>query len=117
VTVELLVVRGCAHAEAAGVLLAHALAAEGLDPRFEVVLVDTAEQAQTQQFVGSPSFVVDGRDLFPSQNAAPGVACRIYRTERGLSGLPDESALRLALRVALTCQRPETDGLLYSPKP
>ncbi|GAA1250476.1 hypothetical protein [Oryzihumus leptocrescens] len=100
-TVELLVVRDCAHAEAAGIVLAHALAAEGLAPDFEVVLVDTAEQAQARRFVGSPSFVVDGRDLFESPDAVPGVACRVYGTARGLSGLPDESELRLALRAAL----------------
>ena len=93
--------RDCAHAEAAGIVLAHALTAVGLDPRFEVVLVDTAEQAQARSFLGSPSFVVDGRDLFASPDAVPGVACRVYWTERGLSGLPDESELRSALRAAV----------------
>lgn len=100
-TVELLVVRDCAHAEAAGMVLARALAAEGLDPRFDVVLVDTSEQAQARDFLGSPSFVVDGRDLFASPDAVSGVACRVYWTEQGASGLPDEAQLRLALKAAI----------------
>jgi len=117
VTVELLVVRDCAHAEAAGVVLARALAAEGLDPRFEVVLVDTAEQAQARDFLGSPAFVVDGQDLFASSTAVPGVACRVYWTEQGVSGLPDEAQLRWALKAALSDHAARRAGPVVQGRP
>ncbi|HEY6794010.1 MAG TPA: hypothetical protein VI248_04935 [Kineosporiaceae bacterium] len=104
VGVELLVMRDCPHAEAAGTVLARALTAEGLDPRFTVVLVDSVEEAQGHGFVGSPSFMLDGRDLFPSQGDVPALACRVYRTDRGLSGVPDEAELRMALKRALADQ-------------
>ena len=96
--VELAIVRDCAHAEAAGVVLAHALAAEGLPPHFDVVLVDTPEDARALGFLGSPAFLVDGRDVFAPEGAVPGLACRIYPTARGSAGLPDESDLRRVLR-------------------
>ena len=82
-------------------MLSQALVAQGLSPRFGVVVVDTVEQARSRRFVGSPAFVVDGQDLFASAEDLPAVACRTYRTGSGLTGLPEESELRVALRDAL----------------
>ncbi|WP_306908370.1 hypothetical protein [Arthrobacter sp. B3I9] len=48
-------------------------------------------------FQGSPSFIAAGQDLFPSV-AGPGISCRVYQTDQGLSGLPSVESLRAALR-------------------
>jgi len=52
--------------------------------------------------LGSPTVRVDGRDVDPQaeERRDYGLSCRVYRTERGLAGLPDARWLRAALRCA-----------------
>jgi hypothetical protein len=51
----------------------------------------------TAGFAGSPTFTVDGEDLFEVAPAnAP--ACRVYRTANGLAGVPDLAELAAAIR-------------------
>jgi len=56
------------------------------------VVVPDAETAERLRFLGSPTIRVDGRDVEPGADARTAyvLACRIYRTEHGLSGVPDE---------------------------
>ena len=97
---ELLVVKDCVHAAAAAVEFAHALAAEGLPADFRTVVVESPEAALACAFPGSPTFRVDGRDVFAVVGNDSGLMCRLYPTSRGLRGLPDERELRRALREA-----------------
>ena len=55
--------------------------------------VETLEDAAQLEFRGSPSLLVDGRDLFAHQAGRVGLYCRIYRTERGLQGAPSVEQL------------------------
>ncbi|GAP54828.1 hypothetical protein AHiyo6_13930 [Arthrobacter sp. Hiyo6] len=59
--------------------------------------IATDADAAAASFRGSPSFIIDGTDLFPS-NAAPALACRVYADPRGFSGQPDLESLRNAIR-------------------
>ena len=58
--------------------------------RFEVNLrlIASHEQALAEGFRGSPSFLVDGRDLFADHDAPVGLTCRRYPTPQGLAGIP-----------------------------
>jgi hypothetical protein len=63
--------------------------------------VRTRAEARMLGFVGSPTFQVGGRDLFPT-DAAPALTCRVYqRADGGLSPLPDTAALTARLRDVL----------------
>jgi hypothetical protein len=84
-------------------MLREALDEAGLDPdSIEVREVDTEESAELEEFVGSPTIRVDGRDVQPPVDGQPtGLACRVYRRRDGrTSPLPDPEDLRDALRPA-----------------
>lgn len=63
-------------------------------------LIESVEDAEAIGFRGSPSILVDGRDLFPDLAAAVGLACRIYATPAGFAGAPTLEQLREAITAA-----------------
>ena len=51
--------------------------------------MNTVEEAMAAGFAGSPTILIDGRDLFPqSTEWTGGLACRLYRTAAGSVGVP-----------------------------
>lgn len=98
---ELRIIAGCPHAASAGELFAQALKLEGQSRMtLRTREVGTDADAESLDFHGSPSFTLNGVDLFPS-NADPAVTCRVYPSVQGLSGLPSLDSLRDAVRTAL----------------
>ena len=94
--IELVVVPNCPHEEEAGALLRRALDDIGLGSlSFEVVMVESPSVADEMQFLGSPTFMVEGRDLFDEPGRPAALACRIYPGGQPLPGLDD---LRRALK-------------------
>jgi hypothetical protein len=59
--------------------------------------VVSGEQAEALAFRGSPTILLDGRDLFGEAQAPSGLSCRIYATEQGLAGAPSVEQLVEAL--------------------
>jgi hypothetical protein len=97
--IELLSFAGCPnHARALG-LLDDVLGRLGLDAVPEVIDVPDQETATRMRFLGSPTIRVDGFDVEPGAERREDfvVACRVYRTDAGLQGLPDERRLVAAL--------------------
>lgn len=98
--IELLTIPGCPHSRSARELFANALELEGIDPAtLTVTEITTDADATAVSFRGSPSFIIDGTDPFPS-NAAPALTCRVYPSRRGFVGQPDLEPLRAAIRGA-----------------
>jgi hypothetical protein len=98
VRIELLVVADCPHEEAAAALLRRALDDIGLESQsFEAVVIDRPAVAEKMDFLGSPTFTVEGRDLFDEPGQPSALACRIYPRGQPLPGLRD---LRQALIAA-----------------
>ena len=95
--VELQVVEACPNEAPAREALRRALDRAGIDVPIATVVITDDDQAQRYGFHGSPSFHVDGQDLFPVPGARPGVACRVYPTSAGLRGVPDDEALAAAV--------------------
>ncbi|HAP90744.1 MAG TPA: hypothetical protein DEQ49_02845 [Arthrobacter bacterium] len=94
---ELRTIPGCPNSGPALKLFREALAAEGKDAEPLAVREVTSEtEAKELRFHGSPSFIAEGRDLFPAESA-PALSCRLYRTGNGLAGLPSPESLRGAL--------------------
>lgn len=66
-----------------------------------LVKVENEEEAQRRKFAGSPSFLINGQDLFPTDQENYFLGCRVYPTSRGFQGVPDFEALRSAVQKAL----------------
>ena len=62
-------------------------------------LIESPEEAEAVGFRGSPSIVVDGDDLFSSDDQPGGFACRIYATPSGPAGSPTVDQIASALRA------------------
>jgi hypothetical protein len=72
----------------------------GDDVPIAEIEIETEEQAQAEDFPGSPTIRVDGEDLFPIDDP-PGLSCRVYRLADGrFSPTPDPALLREALASA-----------------
>lgn len=98
--VEVLTFDGCPHAEPALELVMRVLDESGVAADVRRVDVTDAASAEAHRFLGSPTIRVNGRDIEPGADERDQyvLSCRIYPTERGLQGQPDESWLRDALR-------------------
>jgi hypothetical protein len=99
VLVEVLYFEGCPNTERARALLERVSDELGVRPEIRMIEIADADEAQRTGFLGSPSIRVDGRDVEPGATERGGAsfACRIYRTEGGVAGVPDERWLRAAL--------------------
>lgn len=96
--VQVLHIDDCPNWEETGARTRQALDELGFaDTPVEFTRVETDEAAADLGFVGSPSIMIDGQDLFPAKNRATGLACRVYRTDTGISGLPTYEQLKEAL--------------------
>ena len=97
--VAILYFDGCPNHEPARALVERVAAELQLEPTIDLVAVADADAAAELRFLGSPTVRVDGRDVEPgaSERDEFVLSCRVYRTERGLGGQPDEAWIRDAL--------------------
>lgn len=65
------------------------------------VVVQGEDEARELGFHGSPTFLLEGQDVF-TDDARVGFACRVYRLDGRLVGCPSEAALDRAVRAALS---------------
>ena len=100
--VEILYFEGCPNHQATHALVERVAAELETDPELALVLVPDQATAAELRFLGSPTVRIDGRDIEPGAEERRDyfVSCRVYRTEQGLSGQPDASWVREALRRA-----------------
>ena len=101
--VELLWWEGCPSTDEALAMLSEEMSAVGLDPEaIDVREVSTDADAAREEFIGSPTIRVDGRDVQPLPDQPVGLACRVYRTADGrISPLPDRAEVRQTLSDAM----------------
>lgn len=72
------------------------------DAEFSQILVSNSDEAGAIAFAGSPTILVDGVDLFPSDGRTTELACRVYLTEQGLAGAPSTEEITAAIRDRLS---------------
>ncbi len=106
--VELLWWEGCPSTERALKAVRSALSELGLaDVEVHMREIETDDDAREAGFVGSPTILIDGKDLVPAADDEPiGLSCRVYRRRDGrVSPIPDPDDLREALeRAALRAE-------------
>ncbi len=92
---------GCPHWQLARDRLRAAVRELGLgDVPLGLEIVTTTTEADRLGFRGSPTILIDGTDPFAGPSIPVGLACRVYRTERGAEGAPSVAQLLDALRAA-----------------
>ena len=97
--IELLYWDGCPSYPEALDLLQSVLAARGFAAEVEVHEVHSHEEAEALRFPGSPTILVDGRDVDPEgAGGQPSLSCRIYRLADGrVSPVPSREQLEEAI--------------------
>jgi hypothetical protein len=100
VRIQLLWWEGCPSHPEALELLEQVLADRGLKAEIDQREVRTQEEAEELRFPGSPTILVDGRDIDRAgAQARPSLTCRIYRLEDGrVSPVPSRAQIEEALR-------------------
>ena len=97
--IEVLYFDGCPNHERLLEHLPGLLERAGVEAEIFLHNVADDERAQREQFLGSPTIRVDGRDIDPGAASREdyGLKCRIYQTPAGLSGLPPDQWILDAL--------------------
>jgi hypothetical protein len=100
--VEILYFEGCPNHEGARALVERVSRELGVEPELRLVNVPDADTAREMRFLGSPTIRVAGEDVDPAagERYEYVLSCRVYRTERGFAGQPDERWVRDALQEA-----------------
>ena len=97
-TIELLHIADCPNSELTLDRLQRAVdSAMPSNTILKYTLVDSAETAARVLFAGSPTILIDGVDLFPTDGRTTDLACRIYLTANGLAGSPTQQQIQTAL--------------------
>jgi hypothetical protein len=95
--IKLLYFDGCPSWKSALGILKKVIETEKIQASVTLVKIETPEQAQKERFLGSPSFIVNGVDLWPEERQNYTLSCRIYNTPAGMKGFPTVEMLKLRL--------------------
>lgn len=97
--VQILYFDGCPNHHPAIALVERVSRELGIEPELQLVDVPDQEAAQRLRFLGSPTIRVGGVDVDPRTQERDDYAlsCRLFQTEAGISGQPDEMWIREAL--------------------
>jgi hypothetical protein len=96
--VELLYFDGCPSWQSGLQNLHSALKANGLDVSVELVQVMDYDDAARKKFLGSPSFRINGIDLWNEERDTYSLNCCLYATPEGMKGSPSVSMLQGEIR-------------------
>ena len=97
--IDLLYSDGCPSWQTGIANLNTALKLEGLAWPIEMVEVIDDEDAERRRFLGSPSFQINGDDLWPQEREEYAMSCRMYSTPEGLRGWPTVEMFRERLHA------------------
>jgi hypothetical protein len=97
--VEILYFDGCPNHHPAVALVERVSRELGLEPELRLLNVPDQAAAQRQRFLGSPTIRVGGVDVDPHtpERDDYALSCRVFRTDAGIVGQPDEQWVRAAL--------------------
>lgn len=97
--VEILYFDGCPNHHPAVALVERVSREFGIEPELRLVNVPDQEAAERARFLGSPTIRVGGIDVDPhtEERSDYALSCRVFQTEAGIVGQPDEQWVREAL--------------------
>jgi hypothetical protein len=97
--IQLIYFDACPSWQAGLNILETALQELQIDVPIELIEVLDDADAARLKFAGSPSFWVDGRDLWYEQRENYSLSCRVYSTPAGIRGIPTVFMLKEKLRL------------------
>ena len=86
--IQILYIADCTDWQETIDLVHQAIAELHLTADISIFQIENDRQALQSYFVGSPTVIVNGADLFPVEGATAGLRLRSYWTEEGLLGHP-----------------------------
>jgi hypothetical protein len=97
--VEVLYFDGCPNHQPAVALVERLSRELAIEPELRLVNVRDQAAAERLRFLGSPTVRVGGKDVDPhsEERSDYGLSCRVFATEAGFAGQPDERWVRDAL--------------------
>jgi len=98
--VELLYFDGCPSWQGGLENLKAALREEDIRADIQLINVTDDTDAEAKRFLGSPSFRVNGAELWPESRGQYALGCRVYPTPQGLKGVPTVEMLKAKLRLS-----------------
>jgi len=97
--IELLFMDDCPSWESGLQNLKAALQLESMHADIDLVKIRDNVEATHLEFLGSPSFRVDGHELWPEERETYALSCRIYLSPQGAKGWPSVEMLRERLHI------------------
>ena len=99
--IELLYFDGCPSWQSGLKNMCTALKANELNVSVELIQVLDNDHAVRRKFLGSPSFRINGVDLWDEERDAYSLNCRVYATPERMKGSPTVEMLQAAIRQAV----------------
>lgn len=99
--IELLYFDGCPSWQGGLKNIKAALHMEELNIPVELIQIIDDDDATRKKFLGSPSFRIDGVDLWDEERDTYSLSCRVYTTPEGMKGSPTVEMLREALHHSI----------------
>ena len=96
--IDLLYYDGCPSWQEGLENLKNALLVEEMEPEIKMIKVENNHQALSLRFLGSPSFRLNGEDLWSEIRTSYNLSCRVYVNEDGFRRVPTVEMLRMKLR-------------------
>jgi hypothetical protein len=97
--IDLLYFDGCPSWQLGWDNLKAVLIAEEIEAELCLIKVEENATADQLKFLGSPSFQINGVDLWPEERTSYTLSCRVYSTPQGLKGAPTIEMLRQKLHL------------------
>jgi hypothetical protein len=97
--IDLLYFDGCPSWQQGLENLKVALAAENIHAEINLLKVENNDQAARLKFLGSPSFHIDGADMWAEDRSNYALSCRVYSTHQGFKGVANVEMLRQRLKM------------------
>ena len=95
IKIEVQYFNGCPNSKAVLEMVKKFVAESKLQIDFEEILVETQEDAEKYKFRGSPTILINRKDVEGlEENITPSLACRYY-----INGLPTEDKIRGMVKV------------------
>jgi len=96
--IELLYFDDCPSWKKALDVLEESLDKLGVSQNISLIPVETQDEAEENEFTGSPMIRVNGVDLFPTGQTNYALGCRVYQTPEGYKGWPTEEMVSVKLQ-------------------
>ena len=91
--IDILHVAGCPHVVSARRHMREALIAAQVHASVREVEITTADEAARLGMHGSPTILLNGRDLFPTDAEIGSRSCRLYASDDAWAGVPSVDQL------------------------